>query len=209
MLMVSIAVAPALLMQAVPAVPGGCTAAASENVGAPGCYLSAELTIEASPPTLYWHIVRMRSEAPAKAEVGRYRWATAVPAHGRWWLYVLSADAREPKLPDHHVVGPFRTKRDGPVVARFMESLFPPGMRTRVHAHSGPEAFYVIDGEQCTETPDDRRRIKAGESYIVPGGLHLQAAPKGRRNVVLVLAPVGEPWISLSDAWAGTGYCES
>lgn len=68
-----------------------------------------------------------------------------------------------------------------------MESLFPPGMRTRVHSHSGPEAFYVIDGEQCTATPAGERRTRVGESTVVTAGAHLQAAPRGRRSMVMIL----------------------
>lgn len=197
----------ALAAQASPAVPGGCTDAARDNVGKPGCYLSAELAITSPPVLLYWHIVPAPSEAVARDWARRYAWASAVNAHRRWWLYVLSERAAERGLPRHHVAGPLRIDRGRPVVARFMESWFPPGMRTRVHTHAGPEAFYVIDGEQCTETPTERRTIRANESYIVAGGPHLQAAPKGRRSVVLILAPSGSPWMQLDDQWSGTGYC--
>lgn len=67
----------------------------------------------------------------------------------------------------------------------------------------------MIEGEQCTETPTERRRIKAGESYIVPSGPHLQAAPLGRRSVVLILARPGQPWMQLSDDWPGSSFCRS
>lgn len=199
--------AAAIAAQAVPPVPGGCSEPAAGHVDQPGCWLSAELGIERPPPVLYWHIVRAGSEAEARKEAARHRWASVIRAHGAWWLYVMSADAREPGLPAHHVAGPLATAPDRPVTARFMESLFPPGMRTRVHSHSGPEVFFVIDGEQCTETPSERRTIRAGESYVVPGGPHLQGAPRGRRSVVLILAPAGEPWMRLSDEWQGTGFC--
>ncbi len=80
-------------------------------------------------------------------------------------------------------------------------------MRTRVHSYSGPEAFYVIDGEQCTESQTDQHVIKAGQSYGVAGGAHLQAAPKGRRSLVLILAPEGEPWMRVADDWSGSDFC--
>ena len=91
-------------------------------------------------------------------------------AHGNRWLYVLSANQQEPGLPSRHVAGPFKIEPGKPIVARSLESWFPPGMRTRVHTHLGPEAFYVIEGEQCTETLGERGTSSAGESYIVPGG---------------------------------------
>ena len=207
MLMGLAALASAAAAQPTPAVPGGCASPARENIGKAGCYLSVELTIEHPPARLYWHIRQEETEAGAWAAARAYRWSTVVPAHGEWWAYVLSPRAHEPALARHHVAGPFAIAAGKPVVARFMESCFTAGMRTRVHAHSGPEAFYVIDGEQCTETPTHRRRIKAGESYIVKSGLHLQSAPHGRRSLVLILATPGEPWMRLSDAWAGTEYC--
>lgn len=61
-------------------------------------------------------------------------------------------------------------------------------MRSRVHSHPGLEAFYVVDGEHCTETSHDKRMIGAGGSCIVAGGLHVRAALKGRRKLVLILA---------------------
>jgi hypothetical protein len=83
----------------------------------------------------------------------------------------------------------------GPAVAHFSEAIFTPGMRTRVHSHPGPEAFYVVAGEQCMETPFDNRKIEPGGTYIVASGVHLQAASHGRRNLVLVIAPNGAPFV--------------
>lgn len=153
------------LQNATPPVPGACTKPASEHVGQPGCYLSGTLTIAAPPAALFWHIVPAANEAAARAGAREFRWSFVTQAHGRWWLYVLSERAEEPTLaPGHAVVGPVRIPARTPVTAHFMESLFPPGMRTRVHSHSGPEVFHVIDGEQCTATPAGEHRIRAGES---------------------------------------------
>lgn len=196
------------LLQASAVVPGGCTAPAAANVGSPGCYLSVEVPIEAAPGVLYWHISRFGDEAAARAEAGLHQWATVVTAHGRVFLYVLSGRPDEPvKGEALHRAGPFALAEGKPVVARFMESWFPPGMKTRVHSHPGPEAFYVIEGEQCVETPEDRHLIGAGESYIVRQGPHLQAAPKGRRSVVLILAAADMPWMKMEPRWVPTGFC--
>ena len=196
-----------MVLQRVPPVPGGCTEPAAENRGRPGCFLSAEIAIGTAPEPLYWHIFPAPSAAEARRLARGRADATVVEAHGRWWAYLLSAEKVISSLPPHHVAGPFHISPSKPVTARFMESWFPPGMRTRVHSHSGPEAFYVVDGEQCTESPTDKHVIRAGESYIVPGGAHLQAAPKGRRSVVLILAAEGEPWMRLTDDWSGTDFC--
>ena len=65
------------------------------------------------------------------------------------------------------------------MTAHFAKAIFPPGMRTQVHSHPVPEAFYIVEGEQCMETPTHKPEIQAGGTYIVPGGPHLQAAPLG------------------------------
>ncbi|AQR72994.1 cupin domain-containing protein [Sphingomonas sp. LM7] len=194
--------------QDVAPVPGGCSAPAAENVGKPGCFLSAEIEIAKPPAELFWHITSFASEARAQQEAPRHLWKTLVHAHGRVWLYVVGRreeDIRSGEL--WGVVGPLKVPGKGPVTVRFMESLFPPGMRTRVHAHSGPEAFFVVDGEQCVETPRDKHRIPARQSYIVERGAHLQAAPGGRRSLVAIVAPKGEPWMTLGQDWVPTGFC--
>ncbi len=105
------------------------------------------------------------------------------------------------------VVGPFNLPAGRPVTARFLESTFPPGMRTRVHSHPGPEAFFVIEGEQCVDTPAGHATIHAWESRIVEGGAHVQAARKGRRSLVLILARAGEPWMTPETGWVPSDYC--
>lgn len=80
-------------------------------------------------------------------------------------------------------------------------------MQTRVHSHLGPEAFYVVEGEQCMETPDDKRLIPAGGTYVVERGPHIQAAPKGRRNLILILSPKGQPAVVPGADWQPTGFC--
>lgn len=194
--------------QEVPPVPGGCSAPAAENIGKPGCFLSAEIDIAEPPTELFWHIHAFADQAHAQAEARRHRWAIVVQAHGRTWLYVMSGrDAAVRGGETWGVVGPLKVPGNGPVTVRFMESLFPPGMRTRVHAHSGPEAFLVVEGEQCVETPGDRRKIPARGSYIVESGAHVQSAPTGRKNLVVIVAPKGAPWITLGSDWVPSGFC--
>lgn len=191
------------------AVPGLCSAPAAEHVGQPGCYLSAELAIEAGSEPVYWHIVEFPDPASARAEAAGHRWATVVTAHGRHWLYVIGPEdeAINSGAPPA-VVGPLRRPGDGPLTARFLESIFPPGMKTRAHAHPGPEAFYVVEGEQCMDSPTGQARIAVGESYILEGGPHLQAAPTGRRNLVALLIPADEGWMSLTPEWTPSNYCD-
>jgi quercetin dioxygenase-like cupin family protein len=72
----------------------------------------------------------------------------------------------------------------------------------------GPEAFYVVEGEQCMETPSEKRLVQAGETYVVERGPHIQATPQGRRNLVLILAPKGRPPVTPGGEWRPTGFCD-
>jgi len=58
------------------------------------------------------------------------------------------------------------------------------------------------------ETPTDRRVLAAGQTYIVTAGPHPQAAPHGRRNLVLILPPQGEPALVPGGDWRPTGFCD-
>ena len=205
---VALIIAASLTAQAVPPVPGMCTAPASENVEKAGCYLSAEIGLGGAPATLFWHIYEFTDGREADEESKRHRWATVVVAHRRTWLYVLG-DPQESVRGGvrRAVVGPLHMP-EGAVQARFMEAIFPPGMRTRVHSHAGPEAFYVVEGEQCMESPSDRRKLGPGMTYIVESGPPVQAAPKGRRNLVLILAPTNAPWSSPRNDWTPSHYCD-
>ncbi|TCP67382.1 cupin domain-containing protein [Sphingomonas sp. PP-CE-1G-424] len=192
----------------VPPVPGLCIAPVPADRETLGCYQTSELDLVGAPAKLYWHILEYPTLETANAEASRHRRAAVAAAHSRYWLYILgrAAEPAEGGI-ERAVIGPLRLPI-GHVIAHFSEAIFPPGMRTRVHSHPGPEAFYIVEGEQCMETPSDKRKIGAGGTYIVPSGVHLQAAPRGRRNLVLIIAPKGVPFVIPGGGqWTPTGFC--
>ena len=188
-------------------VPGLCTEAATAHVGEPGCYLSAEIDLAGAGATLHWHLHEFADLASAKVAAARLPHALVVQAHGRVWLHALGpANLRIEGGTPRADVGPLDVPPHGK--ARLLESWFPPGMKTRAHAHPGPEVFYVVDGEQCVETPEGRRLIQAGEHFTVSAGAHLQAAPRGRRSIVLLLVPADAAWMQLTPDWQPQGLCD-
>lgn len=192
-----------------PIVPGGCTAPASEHVDDAGCYLLAEMTVVDAPEHLYWHIAEFADVPAAETEARKHRSSKVVSAHGRIWLLVIGARGeRVGSGKPANVIGPMDAPTVGTVSVRFLTSTFPPGMRTRVHAHPGSEAFYVIEGEQCVETPTVRHRITAGHSYIVQSGTHVQAAARGRKSLVALILRPGATWSEPVTSWAPSTYCE-
>jgi mannose-6-phosphate isomerase-like protein (cupin superfamily) len=190
------------------AVPGGCAEPALEHAGEPGCFQSAELTLPAAPKELHWHLYEFRSEDQARSEAARHPWAAVTHSHGRIWLHVLAE--QKPRVANGRklaTAGPLRLTAGTAYRARFIESIFTPGMRTRTHSHPGPEAFYVVSGAQCMDSPTKRARVEAGQTFVVDGGPHQQSAPDGRRNVAVVLYPEGQPFMTVVTDWTPSDYC--
>ena len=187
-------------------VPGQCTEPASAHVGKPGCYLSAELDLVAPAGTVYWHVYTFSSVDSAKAAAATLTQSVVTEAHGKVWLHLIGPE-------DMAIKGGALKSTMGPLIApatgraRVLVSWFPPGMITRAHSHPGPEVFYVVEGEQCVETPKGGKLIHAGEHYVLEQGPHLQAAPQGRRSLVLLLLPKDTPWMALEQDWKPTGFC--
>jgi quercetin dioxygenase-like cupin family protein len=91
-----------------------------------------------------------------------------------------------------------------------MEATFTPGMSSRIHTHPGPEAWVVLEGEQCLETPEGVIRGGAGDAMMVRGGLPMQLfghGPRIRKALVLILHPTGEAVGTTNRQWHPTGAC--
>lgn len=70
------------------------------------------------------------------------------------------------------------------------------GQTSRVHHHSGIEAFYTVDGEQCLETPTGAYRIPKGDSLAVPAGVTMRLVATGhqpRRGFAVVIYEASQP----------------
>lgn len=146
----------------VPPVPGLCSAPVPTDRETPGCYQTSQIDLGDVRSELYWQIYQFPTEAVATAEAARHRWSTIARAHSRFWLYVLGG-VSEPVRGGFKraTIGPLYPPA-GPVTAHFSEAIFPPGMKTRVHSHPGPEAFYVVEGSSVW-----RRPLTSGASRLV------------------------------------------
>ena len=79
------------------------------------------------------------------------------------------------------------------------------------HRHSGPEAWYTLEGETCLETPEGAQIGRAGgPPVIVPGGLPMHLTATGttlRRSLVLILYETGKPVTIAAHDWKPKGLC--
>ena len=121
----------------------------------------------------------------------------ALEAHGGWWLLSI-----ESKTDNHH---------DGSHVAEVALPALPPapkysflaisafipqGLTSRVHHHSGVEAFYTVDGEQCLETPTRAYKMPKGESLAIAAGVPMRLVANGstpRRALAIIVYDAAKP----------------
>jgi quercetin dioxygenase-like cupin family protein len=88
--------------------------------------------------------------------------------------------------------------------------IFPPGSQPvggPGHRHPGPEAWYVLGGAQCLETPNGVIRASAGETTLVPEGVPMAISDAGteiHRTIVLILHVRNDP-----DAFAHANHPSS
>ncbi len=180
--------------------------------GQPGCWELGSVPVSTPAGTaLYWHVYEFPSVETAQKAGDKH--SRVIEAYGRVWLEAV-ANKQWRATGGRHVatVGPMQPLSQLPQTASFMEATFTPGMRSRVHTHPGPEAWVVLEGEQCLETPEGKIRVEAGESMMVRGGLPMALYGTGngiRRALVLIVHPTGEALGTTYDGWQPTDpVCE-
>jgi len=158
---------------------------------------------------VFWHLYQYPSRAAADAAKGAH--GTVVESFGKVWLYAIAEKGWRPAVGERvAVIGPLTITPRKEYSARYMEAVFTPGMKSRIHRHSGPEAWYVLAGGQCLETLEGTTVAHAGEGAIVPQGqpMILQSVgPETRRSVLLVLHESEQSWVTPADDWKPKGLC--
>jgi quercetin dioxygenase-like cupin family protein len=209
----TVGVFPSIAMAQLPGsrVPGGCDVPAAARTSEIGCYLTATETLSAlQADDLFWHLYEYPTRAAAELAKPQ-SFGTVAESLGKIWLYVIAPENwRPPSGQLVAAIGPLRINPAAQYTARFMEAVFPPGMQTSVHTHSGPEAWYILSGVQCLQTPETERITRAGEGAVVPMGPPMVLTGIGtemRRSVVLVLHDMGQPWMTIVSDWAPAAPC--
>ena len=161
--------------------PVRCIENSPERRGEEGCTILANRPLLGTLTNdLYWHIDRFDSMEEAIKAAGPN--GVAAQAHGSFWLMTVDG-----KSEDHHgghhaaLIGPIMLRRSDSYSMRVQSSLIMPGASTPAHTHPGPEVIYVVDGEQCLETPGIGVHLSAGQFYVVPDGVIHRGRPIGSR----------------------------
>jgi hypothetical protein len=175
-----------------------------------GCFnIAVTKGLQFKQPKVYWYLrvfpTRDQAEAAKSAN------GAVVETDGEFWLSELGESPTPLASTATVVVGPMELPRAASYDADISYAVMRPGDRSRVHSHAGPEAWYLVAGEQCLETPKGARRAGSGSSMTVEGDLPMELSVTGssiRRSLVVVVHPSGTARGTPSK-WRPTGACRS
>jgi quercetin dioxygenase-like cupin family protein len=190
--------------------PGPCETPVSERTSEIGCYVAAveELGLLPEGP-VFWHLYVFPNRPAANAVKPAH--GTVIEAFGKTWLFAIAgSDWRPARGERKAVVGPLPHMAGRPYAARYLEATIPPGQHTPIHVHAGPEAWYLLSGAQCLETPEGNTVVRAGESAVVREGPPMMLSSVGtetRQGLVLVLHDSAKPWTMVRSEWTPKGSC--
>lgn len=181
----------------------------TDALPARGCFTVATGAVTASPGApLYWQLARYEQRADADAEKGGED--IIVDAYDASWLFRFTSTG-EPVGADEHVavVGPLPLPEADSFQVAVLYSFLDPGAYTGVHSHPGPEAWYILTGEQCLDTPAGAQYMGTGESGIAPGHTPMRLMITGtevRHALAVVVHAAAEHWSGPAD-WTPSASC--
>jgi len=181
-----------------------------------GCQLLAKMKVSQFPDApLFWCLSRFPTRKAAEA--AKVQNSLIAEAEGQSWLFSFGSKRATPKSGELVAsVGPLQLTSDKLAKASLYEivayfAVMPPGTYTRVHVHPGPEAWYVLDGEQCLETPAGVIKAGTGESMFAAPMTPMRLTNSGssvRRALFIVIHDANQPWTIPTNDWKPSGACD-
>lgn len=177
--------------------------------GAPfGCQLLVRSTVAAFPEgPLFWHLRSF--DTLAEAEGARAPQDVIAAAGGQAWLFSFGPESlqRAGRLVGR--VGPLPLGRTGPFQIQLWYVVMPRGASTGSHLHPGPEAWYVLEGEQCLDTPNGPIRARAGEGALVGANIPMRLFNPGAGTRRALFIVIHDPSVleASSSPWTPSGAC--
>lgn len=174
-----------------------------------GCFNVGTVTgLHFRERTVYWHLSTFESRKAADA--AKSPSGLVVEEDGRVWLSEFGAkNSANGGGTAVATIGPMQLPRSQSYTATLSYAVMRPADSSRVHTHPGPEAWYVLAGEQCLETPAGATRARAGESMTVPPDVPMELNVTGtalRRAFALVIHDATQPR-GIPSTWTPSGAC--
>ena len=181
-----------------------------------GCQLLGKITVQQFPDSpLFWSLNRFPTRAAA--DTAKVPNSLAAEAEGRYWLFSFGPKDAAPKSGELVAsVGPLPLTSNTLPKASLYEivaylAVMPPGAYTKVHIHPGPEAWYVLSGEQCLETPAGVMKAGTGETMFAPPMTPMRLTNSGssvRHALFIVIHDASQPWTIPTNDWKPSGACD-
>jgi hypothetical protein len=205
-----------------PGLPGWCDTPASERKSDLGCYTTGITPLGALPSTaMFWYLDTFPTRETALASRGPR--GTVISGLGKHWLFTIEAQGWPTNAGERvAVIGPLVVQAGTDYTAHYLETIILSGLQKEVagHRHPGPEAWYVLAGGQCLETPNGTTVARAGQTMIAQEGAPMAISsygPDTRKAVALVLHRSDEPYAMAVGAkpdaphahWKPQGLCGS
>jgi quercetin dioxygenase-like cupin family protein len=173
-----------------------CAENSPERRGEIGCSIIENKPLPGNlKDALFWHIDRFETGERARATVGPA--SIAFEAHGAWWVMSIESQTQSHHGGQHVTEVKLPPLPEAPKYSMLVISAYiPAGLTSRVHLHSGVEAFYVVDGEQCLETTDRAFKMQKGDSLVVPTGVTMRLVATGskpRRAFAVIVYDASKP----------------
>lgn len=148
---------------------------------------------------LVWRLENFRTAAEAQAVAGPT--GLVAQAAGKVWLFTLGpGGGSSPGATKVAEIGPLPPASAKQYSLQIRESKNEAGSSSPVHTHPGPEAFYILAGEQSVKTPDGVRRLTAGQGAVgAAAGTPMQVSNTGSMNVhmfILFVLDADKPFSS-------------
>ena len=175
-----------------------------------GCFnVAAAGPLQFKDARVYWHLRTFSTRQAAEAV--KSPTGIVVEEDRRVWLSELGT--RDRSLNGGNpaaVIGPLELPKAKSYTAVLSYAVMRPGDRSRVHTHPGPEAFYVMTGEQCLETPMGTTRTRAGGTAAAAPNVPMRLTVTGttvRHAFALVIHDSTQERGITSD-WIPPGACQ-
>ena len=184
----------------------------SQRTGELGCWDLADQPVgPLTKSQVFWHLDTYPTLEAATAAKGPR--GAVVNSLGKIWLLTIEAgDWQAPAGADHvTTIGPLPIPAAKSYTASYMEAVFTPGMKSAIHDHPGPEAFYTMTGETCLETSEGKSISRPGEPVVVAAGLPMELTAIGdkkRQGFALVLHDQALPGGHPVHNWTPKGLCD-
>lgn len=194
------------------ACPYCCTIPVSARTQESGCYIVAQQKFDRLPAgQLFWHLYTYQTFRKAK-KAQQTSSGTVVKSLDKVWLFNIAAANWRPEDGKRiAMIGPLQVSRGKSYEARYLEGAIPPGRPgTPVHRHPGPEAWYVVSGAQCMQTPGKTDLVRAQGTAVIPGSTPMRVSfplNETTRQIVLVLYDASQPWMTKAQDWKPTTAC--